>query len=306
MKVTAWCDRVDEPKLNGMQIDIAMFKILMLIGLLVAAIAAAVQLRKRFADDEDARRSWARLAATATDQPPGNFEPSMVADLPEPARRFFRFAIQPGTRLSGAVEIRMEGELSLGTRQDPKYQPMAAEQVLAAPHGLVWRVRSGSGAMRVSGSDGMVDDRSWTRFWLLGIVPVARAGGDADHLRSSFGRVVAEALIWAPASLLPQRGVTWTAVDADTARATVMHQGMRQEADIRVDASGQPEWVSIPRWTNANPEAVFRVQPFGGELSDFRDVGGLRLPFRVDGGNFFGTPDYFPFYRARVTGIRVL
>jgi hypothetical protein len=64
--------------------------------------------------------------------------------------------------------------------------------------------------------------------------------------------------------------------------------------------------VSIPRWTNANPDREFRLQPFGGTLSDFREVGGYRVPFRVDGGNFFGTEDYFPFYRAEVEAIRFL
>lgn len=37
-----------------------------------------------------------------------------------------------------------------------------------------------------------------------------------------------------------------------------------------------------------------------------REVDGYRLPFSVDGGNFFGTEDYFPFFRARVRAIRVL
>ncbi|HET8747389.1 MAG TPA: hypothetical protein VFM98_17450 [Ramlibacter sp.] len=61
--------------------------------------------------------------------------------------------------------------------------------------------------------------------------------------------------------------------------------------------------VSMPRWSDANADKVYRLQPFGGELSDFRAVSGYRLPFRVDGGNFFGTPEYFPFYRARVLEI---
>jgi hypothetical protein len=80
---------------------------------------------------------------------------------------------------------------------------------------------------------------------------------------------------------------------------------MSQEVDIRLDAKGQPQWVSMPRWTNASPEGTFRLQPFGGELSDFRLVAGFRIPFRVSGGNFFGTPDYFPFYRVRVVSIRL-
>jgi hypothetical protein len=30
------------------------------------------------------------------------------------------------------------------------------------------------------------------------------------------------------------------------------------------------------------------------------------LPTRIEGGNFIGTPDYFPFYRVRVLSVRFL
>ncbi|MBC5785255.1 hypothetical protein H8N03_20075 [Ramlibacter sp. USB13] len=235
---------------------------------------------------------------------PERFSPELVAQLPEPAQRYFLHALQPGARLAGIAELAMEGELSLGTRDDPKVQPMRARQVLAAPEGLLWEVQAGRAWMRIAGSDGMVGERSWTRLRLFGILPVVRAGGTADHLRSAFGRACAEAAIWAPASLLPQAGVRWLDAGPDTARALVTHRGMEQQVDIRVDARGQPLWVCMPRWSNANPQGVFRLQPFGGELGDFRTVEGCTVPFRVDGGNFFGTPDYFPFYRARVTGLR--
>jgi hypothetical protein len=200
----------------------------------------------------------------------------------------------------------MGGRISLGTKENPAYQPMRARQILAAPEGFVWRLSAGRGLMRVLGSDAMAEDRSWVRFWLLGLVPVVRQGGNPDHLRSAFGRAVAEAAFWTPAALLPRAGVTWEAVDADTARATVTHRGMTQTVDVRVDAEGRPLWVSLPRWTSANPDKVYRLQPFGGALADFRDVEGHRLPFRVEGGNFFGTDDYFPFYQAEVEAIRLL
>lgn len=275
-------------------------------GVLASGMAGAlaVQLKRWSADRREVREAWQQLLDSAIPLP-DRFEPALVAGLPEPARRFFNFAIEPGARLGTVAQITMEGELSLGSRQKPAYRPMRAEQVLAAPHGLVWKVELGRGMMKFSGSDGMVATRSWTRFWLMHLVPLVRAGGDRDHLLSCFGRVVAEAAFWTPAFLLPRPGVTWTAAGADTARASVTHLGMTQALDIHVASSGRPVWVSIPRWTNANPDRVFRLQPFGGELWDFREVSGHRLPFRVDGGNFFGTADYFPFYRARVTSIRL-
>lgn len=36
-------------------------------------------------------------------------------------------------------------------------------------------------------------------------------------------------------------------------------------------------------------------------LSDFRDVQGFRVPFKVVAGNMFGTDKYFPFSQAKLT-----
>lgn len=58
------------------------------------------------------------------------------------------------------------------------------------------------------------------------------------------------------------------------------------------------------RWSDANPEGRCRLQPFGGYLSDFREVQGFRIPFKVEAGNMFGTDEYFAFFKARVTAVR--
>jgi hypothetical protein len=266
-------------------------------------MAVALQLRKSTADARQAERVRQELREREVHLPE-RYNPDMVSGLPEPARRYFNFAIAPGTRLATVVELTMAGELSLGSPDKPEYRPMRARELLAAPYGFVWELHTGAGVMRISGCDGMVNDRSWTRFWLLRLLPVVRAGGDADHLRSSFGRVVAEAAFWSPAFLLPREGVTWSRIDGDTARVTVTHGALVQSVDIRVDGKGQPRWVSMPRWSNANADHEYRTQAFGGELSDFRVVSGYRVPFRVEGGNFFGSAEYFPFYKAYVKDLR--
>jgi hypothetical protein len=245
------------------------------------------------------RRAWRALVDAADGAVP-RFDEALITDLPAPAQRYFRYTIAPGTPLHSAVELRMTGELGLGTRAAPGYRPMRAHQLLAPPHGLVWRLDYGA----VGGSDAALPDRAWTRFWLWHVVPVVRVCSD-DHRRSAFGRVVAEAAFWSPASLLPGPFVRWEAQGDDTARAVVHYGGFTQAVEITVAADGAPRRVVIRRWSNANPARVYREQPFGGELSEFRDFGGYRLPTRVEGGNHFGTPDYFAFFKARVTAARI-
>lgn len=272
---------------------------LMFGAVVVLLLGLVALLVLRVVDHRADRAEWRRLTAL---QPPTpeRFASEMVADLPEPARRFFSFTIKPGTPLWPVAEIDMGGTFSLGTREEPAYQSMEARQILAAPHGFVWSMRTRAGWMPVSGSD----TARWTRFRILGFIPVARLGGDTDHTRSAFGRYVAEAAFWTPAALMPRPGLTWEALGPDTARYTVRYLNLEQSVDIRVDPEGRPVQVTFLRWSNANTAKVHRLQPFGGHLSDFREVGGYRLPFRVEAGNMFGTEAYFPFFLATVTAVR--
>ncbi len=272
---------------------IIVISLLVAIGLVVLSLLVLLVFDRR-AD----RAEWHRLAALQPDTPK-IFTPELVADLPEPARQYFGYTIRPSAPLLPVAEIDMRGQFSLGTKEAPKYQPMEARQILAVPEGFVWSMHT-RGGMPVSGSD----SGHWTRFRIFGLIPVGRLGGNTDHTRSAFGRYAAEATIWAPASLLPGPGVAWSAVDDDKARVTITHGALEQAVDITVDPEGRPVEVSFQRWSNANPDKVHRLQPFGAIMSDFRKVGGYRLPFRVEAGNMFGTQDYFPFFLAEVTEIR--
>lgn len=280
-------------------------KIMVVSGTLLALFILLVLLLQawRIRDERMEDAGWAQLRSS----PPGVhkvFDPSMVQDLPDAARRYFLFAIAPGTALAPASEIRMSGEIGLGSKDAPNYKPMRARQILAPPKGFIWHVDAGTGIMRMRGSDGLLNDRAWTRFWLDWMLPVVRAGEDENYLRSAFGRVVAEAVFWAPASLLPGNAVRWEKGDGpNRARASVTRGALTQSLEIEVADDGRPLSVVIPRWSNVNPEGKWQVQPFGGTLGEFRRFGGFTLPTRVDGGNHFGTPNYFPFFRARVEEI---
>lgn len=269
------------------------YLILSMLGFALFAFLA-IRLWDRRAD----RLEWKRLKALQP-QNPGIYDPVMVADLPEPARRFFNFAITPGTHLLTVAEIDMRGQFSLGTRQAPNYQHMKAKQILAAPSGFVWKLRL-PGIVPVSGSD----SGRWTRFRIFGLFPVARMGGKLDHARAAYGRYIAEALFWTPAALLPGPGVVWEKVDENTARIIVSHMGFSQAVDLKVDGDGRPVEVHFIRWSDSNPEKTYRLQPFGGKMSDFQEVQGFRLPFIVEAANMFGTKDHFVFFKAEIVSIR--
>lgn len=268
----------------------------------IGLVGAAVILR-----GQDARAlALARAAMLAA---PGDaatkFDLKMLDGLPAAAQRYFKFSIAPGTHIGTVTLIKMHGHMGLGDQTTPNYVPFTADQIFLVPEGFVWDVRAQMGPVALSGSDGFWRAQGWTRFWLAGLVPIVRAGGTSDFARSAYGRLIAEAVFWAPASLLPSDNVIWTPVSDNLVRVQVTHQGFSQSAEIEIGADGAPMSVVIARWSDANPDKVFRLQPFGGTASGFQWFGGYRLATRLEGGNFFGTAAYFPFYKAQIDQLEV-
>lgn len=230
----------------------------------------------------------------------GVYDPIMVAHLPAPVQRYFNFMIAPGARLKTINRIEMNGEFGLGDAVKHSYYPFTATQYNGAPNSFTWALKTYNTAMSMNGSDKVWEGESWTKFWLLGVFPVARAGGTRDYLHSGVGRMVVEMAAWSPVSLLPQFGVAWEAINEDVIRAHVKAYGFSQSVDITIDQRGAPIEFVMPRWSNANPEQIFKLQSFGGIAHAYATIDGITIVSEVEAGNHFGTPDYFPFFKAKV------
>jgi hypothetical protein len=265
--------------------------------LVLAGIAVAAYAQWRDLRHDDAAE--AMLRGTSPASPVVRFTPALLDGLPEPARRYFLFSIARGTPLASRVELTMQGTFSLGTKDRPQNFAMTAREVLALPGGFVWRPRLWSGPLWVTGSDGLARDEAWTRFWLASLLPVARVGSSIDQRRSAAARLVLEA-IWAPASLLPGNGADWTARDAGHATVSMTVAGEVVVADLEIGDDGRPLSVRTLRWTDANPQHRFAWQPFGGRFAAYGTFAGYTIPTRVEVGNQFGTPAYFPFFQASI------
>lgn len=244
-------------------------------------------------------RETNRLLSLREDHP-AVYDPAMVADQPAPVQRFFNAVLTPGAPLSRVVDLNMTGELRLGDSADPRPVPMTARQVLAPPRGFIWIMSGTMNGLPVTGSD----SQDWTRFWIAGLIPVARTGSTPDHDRSAYARQVIEAAPWCPTALLPGPGITWEALDDDHIRVTVTQEALTQTVTLTLTPEGLPEEIVTQRWSNENPDKAYRAQPFGGRMSEFKRFDGVLIGTHVDVGHFYGTPDFFPFFEADITSAR--
>jgi hypothetical protein len=273
---------------------------LIVVLLIVAAVATGYLLYRTASAAADV--AFADLEARAK---PANerFDPAGLANLPEIARRYFAHAIVPGTPLRTVVRLEMEGRFLLGDTKQYQTYSMRARQILAPLAEFVWMPEMKSGLIEITGSDALVHGEGWTRFWINRLVPVVNQQTSPDLVRSALTRSAMEA-VWAPASLLPAYGVGWNQTGPDTARLT-FGTGI-EPVDMTLDATGRVLKIVTMRWSDANPQKTFRLQPFGANVEAEATFGGFTIPSELKVGNHFGTQDYLPFFQARITAAQYL
>lgn len=252
---------------------------------------------------KEATTAYARVGAEP-EPPKVRFGPEHVSELPEIAQRYFKHAIAPETPIYSVVELQMEGTFLLGDKAKFQTYSMSAREVLRPPDQFVWMPQLRSGALTISGSDGLARGEAWTRFWLFRLIPVVQEENYPDLVRSAKFRALGESALWMPSSLLPQNGVKWEQLGPADATVTFTRFDPAITLQLSIDASGAVKEFVGQRWSNANPDKTFRLQPFGGKVLAEGSFQGLTIPTQVKLGNHFGTEDYLPFFQARVVGAK--
>jgi len=204
----------------------------------------------------------------------------MVEDLPEPARRWLRHAIAPGTPLAAATALTMHGTILLGT-----WRRFTATQVLAPPDGYIWAATACFLGLPVVGYDRMSSGTATMRWRLLDMIPVMNAEGP-EIARSAAGRLAAEVVL-APTAF---RGATWTAGSLPDTAVGLWHiGGDEQRVEVRVGVDGTVRGVKAAGRTieadvvlsSADPKTTFLrlIEPpelspdFAGKIQNYRANG---------------------------------
>jgi len=229
-----------------------------------------------------------RLAEASDARTAGDFSAGRVAGLPDPARRYLKHAIAPGTPLARIVHLEMEG--SMRPRPGGPRVALTADEVLAPHVGFNWTARARMFGLPVSVHDHYFENEGGVRVAIFGVIPVARETG-ADVTRSSRGRLVAEA-VWCPTALVGPE-VRWKAIDADRARFTLTVDGDSIPVTIHVGHDGALHEVTLERWGTVDVPSA-RPIPYGFEVLDDATFGGVTIPVRLRGGWWYGTGRFDP------------
>jgi hypothetical protein len=221
-------------------------------------------------------------AATST----RGFAPDRLAGLDEPVRRYFNHTIREGAPLPNAVQMTMRGRIKVGV-----WLPFTAVQTVDG-RSFAWRARVGPLRVTDRYGDGVgrTEGRLFGRLRLFG-------AEDSATARSAATRAAIESVVFAPASVLPERGVDWRAESDSVIVARFDLPPEHPEVRVVIDDHGAMRTVAAPRWFKD------RYVPFGGEILAERRFGDLVIPSRVRVGWWFGTDRYAPFFEADIDDV---
>jgi hypothetical protein len=205
--------------------------------------------------------------------------------LPAPVQRYFRTTLKDGQPMIAALRLEHRGTFNLADEGADRWQPFSSTQrVLTRRAGFVWdaRVAMAPGLV-VHVHDAYVAGEGLLHPAVSGLFSLTELRGRSAEpggvAHGELMRWLAEAT-WYPTALLPSQGVRWTAVDADSADATLADGAISVTlrfafdpvrgdiASVRADARGRSIGNAVV------------MTPWEGRWFDHAERDGLRVPLR--------------------------
>ena len=208
---------------------------------------------------------------------PAPYVPADPASLPAPVARYLT--------VCGALDrepVKVARVLHGGGFSPSPDKPLHIEGMQyfsADPPGFVWwgRIRVAPWVY-VDGRDSSIGGVGRMVVKAVGLFTVGDSAGERMD-EGSLMRLLGE-LVWLPTALADSRYVRWTAMDDHAAAATITVGKVSATLIFRFGEDGFPLSVEGLRWRDLGGGNA-TLTPWYGLLSDYREVGGLKVPFAL-------------------------
>jgi hypothetical protein len=261
-------------------------------------VAGTLSIATQLGRGISARRNTAgvdHLLDASRGAPAGIVTDQELDPLPEPVRRWLRWAGVVGRERVSIVRLEQRGEFRMGP--DQRWMPfIAVQHYTTNPPGFIWSVSMEMFPLvSITGWDRYQDGQGSIEMRLLSLIPVASKRGDGLN-QGAMLRYLNE-LMWFPtAALSPE--ITWEAIDDGSARATFTDAGTSVSADFVFDAEGQITTMTADRFNDARGKLL----PWSTPITGYGEFAGFRVPTAGSGVWHYESGD-FPYIRLEITKI---
>ncbi len=248
------------------------FTLCSLAAIVLVPLAGRYLFRKRVARDVTTL-----LSTTMSSVGPQQLA-ARLDSLPEPVRRYLRFAIQDGAPATRTVRLEHEG--TFRTKPEQRGLPIrGVEYFTAATPGFVWSASVSPVPLAwIDACDRLHNRRGNMLVKLESLFTIADACGPEIDQGASL-RWLAEA-VWFPYAFVGD-AIRWEPVSGEAARATLVQEGARVTATVEFDAEGRMVLIRSERYRDiGGGKAV--LTPWVGRCAGYREFGRFRVPAHVE------------------------
>ncbi len=218
------------------------------------------------------RRDVQALRARAAPARAGVVTEEMLADLPDPVRRYLHYTGVVGQQFPRTIRLRQTGRLRLGPGQ--RWVPLDAEEHYSVqPPGFVWAGTARLGPFPVARARDMYAEGAGQMLVkVASLWPVVDASGEQMD-QAEMMRYLSE-MIWFPAAFLGAN-ISFEPVDDSSARVTLTDHGRAVTGTLVFDQQGRLTGFAAQRYrTPGASDPDTWSTPFTG----YGEFEGLRLP----------------------------
>lgn len=226
---------------------------------------------------------------------------SEVTDLPDPVQRYFQSVLRNGQPMIRTARLTQQGEFLVKERP-PRWGAFSASHLAAvSPPSFDWDARiAWAPGVKVFVRDAYLAGAGLLHAAAFGVLTLTRQHGTRELAEGELMRYLAETP-WYPTALLPGHGVSWTAIDDSSARATLTDNATTVSLDFTFDDDGLITGVwSSARYRDVNGSPT--PMPWQGRFGRYEVHSRIRIPARGEVA-WVGPEGAMPYWRGTITSV---
>ncbi len=209
---------------------------------------------------------------------------SSVSVLPPPVERYLKHVLTDGQAMIKTVEMQQSGKLRTSTNNKKWYRFTSSQVISPFLTGFVWDAKVEMPlATHIRVHDSYYSGIGSGRVAFLSAFVVGSDNNIPELNSAALHRYLAEG-VWNSTALLPQSGVTWSAIDDNSAVATLTHNNITVSLEFRFNSEGEVTGIFTPERFYRNSNGTYQAMPWEIQIDNYKVQDGMRVPFHAEVG----------------------
>jgi len=246
------------------------------LGVFVAGLALALWLGSR-SQQRALEQLGESLVRVSSSRGAAQVNLNELIGVPVPVARYFTRVLQQQQPIIQLARFTQAGTLRTDAKSD-RWLKFDASQIVAPPAiAFLWNARvTMAPLLHVRVRDALIAGQGSGQVSLLSAFTVAAAGGNLEMNSGALHRYLAEA-VWYPTALLPSAKLRWSAIDDNTALATLTDNGVTVSLEFRFNIAGEVAGIyTTARWGTF--DGGYKQVPWEGHFRKYVNRGGIVVP----------------------------